>query len=426
MSVPTLFITLRHMTTRPSCWTLALACLLSSGWANEGLAQSHIQCFARLSGFGWGDGYHACKPSGFQPLSDLPPQLPACPPRNSHPHSPGQIIQHLGTTFYDRFDAGATGPSVANPCEGCGSPACDSAHLTANESAAIPSVTSVTQQPSPASVEETEKPTLRPTRPQPPTDDPSEHQAPAYVRVTPQAIEQVEPPLVLRDSATPAPIVPSYPERTGSDTGLVLSMPISEVEAMIAAEEPKGSMPSYTLPPATGKTSSTSTALSGDASGSDRASAIPWPKHLSSASSYPTANSSVSGSPVSGSPVSGSSVSGPSVSGPYTIFVKPTPVAPTMPEAKGDALAPSAPLKPNDVSPARVANVPSYAQESASPSRLGQNTASLPVQVRTSTTPPSRLGGGEIRTNPLLSRPTVEIASERSGSGMTVTQPTRR
>ncbi|MEM6778509.1 MAG: hypothetical protein AAF670_12695 [Planctomycetota bacterium] len=79
----------------------------------------------RFCGYGWGDGYHACRSSGARPLANLPPrsysartgnfadrwfgcpQEPACgvPSCWSHVDFNAGIGISTGQTFYDRFDA---------------------------------------------------------------------------------------------------------------------------------------------------------------------------------------------------------------------------------------------------------------------------------------------------------------------------------
>lgn len=65
----------------------------------------------RLQGIGWGDGYHACAPSGHRPFADLPPRDPLPPPADAWPFPRGlrwqpHVIASPGLTCYDLFDAG--------------------------------------------------------------------------------------------------------------------------------------------------------------------------------------------------------------------------------------------------------------------------------------------------------------------------------
>ena len=92
-----------------------------------------IQRLGRHCGFGWGDGYHACKDSGFRPGADLPPRSYHKQFFNARAFgascAPGSAC--AATSFYDQFDAaanlrprgyGAGGYGVG----GCDSGSCDS------------------------------------------------------------------------------------------------------------------------------------------------------------------------------------------------------------------------------------------------------------------------------------------------------------
>ncbi|WP_197169047.1 hypothetical protein [Novipirellula galeiformis] len=52
-------------------------CVLGGAGTAEADVPNPLQQFGRMVGAGWGDGYHACKCSGFRPLADLPPR-PYC------------------------------------------------------------------------------------------------------------------------------------------------------------------------------------------------------------------------------------------------------------------------------------------------------------------------------------------------------------
>ena len=62
-----------------------------------------IQRLGRNCGFGWGDGYHACKSSGCRPGADLPPR--SYSKQFSGGCLPGSLC--ASKSFYDQFDAGA-------------------------------------------------------------------------------------------------------------------------------------------------------------------------------------------------------------------------------------------------------------------------------------------------------------------------------
>jgi hypothetical protein len=104
-------------------WLLLLT-LAGSMPAELGVAEMPhpVERLGRLYGVCWGDGYHACRSSGFHPLADLPPVDRKAVKAVSH-HFPIVPRHQRGATFYDRFDA--TNRSRFQPGE-CDSPGCDS------------------------------------------------------------------------------------------------------------------------------------------------------------------------------------------------------------------------------------------------------------------------------------------------------------
>ncbi|MFK8110768.1 MAG: hypothetical protein AB8B91_01120 [Rubripirellula sp.] len=84
--------------------------VLAAVWApavSEGQIPRPVERLGRVHGFGWGDGYHTCKPSGIRLIADLPPR--------SQTQS---VAPKRGKTFYDRFDA----QNCDQPgCDGCAS-----------------------------------------------------------------------------------------------------------------------------------------------------------------------------------------------------------------------------------------------------------------------------------------------------------------
>lgn len=104
-------------------WLLLLT-LAGSMPAGLGVAEMPhpVERLGRLYGVCWGDGYHACRSSGFHPLADLPPVDRKAVKAASH-HFPIVPRHQRGATFYDRFDA--SNRSRFQPGE-CDSPGCDS------------------------------------------------------------------------------------------------------------------------------------------------------------------------------------------------------------------------------------------------------------------------------------------------------------
>ena len=99
---------------------LTLAANPTSTSANNyvaGIGEAY-DCTGRAFGFGWGDGYHACKSSDWSPAANLPPRSFVAYQR--HQTKPrfrlcNYQLPHL--TVYDHFDAG---------CESCCDAGCQS------------------------------------------------------------------------------------------------------------------------------------------------------------------------------------------------------------------------------------------------------------------------------------------------------------
>ena len=97
---------------------LLAATLAVDGPLVAGVAESWER-WERLQGLGWGDGYHACAPSGHRPFADLPPRDPMPPAADGWPFPHGlrwqpHAIASPGLTCYDLFDAGHE-PFVDDP-----------------------------------------------------------------------------------------------------------------------------------------------------------------------------------------------------------------------------------------------------------------------------------------------------------------------
>ena len=109
-------------------WLLLLT-LAGSISAELGVAEmpNQVERLGRLYGVCWGDGYHACRSSGFHPLADLPPVDRKAVKAASH-HLPRVPRHQRGATFYDRFDAGNRSRFQSAECDspGCDSVDCDS------------------------------------------------------------------------------------------------------------------------------------------------------------------------------------------------------------------------------------------------------------------------------------------------------------
>ncbi len=80
-----------------------------------------IERLGRWSGYGWGDGYHACEASGSRIAADLPPRTYSST-FGSHTKAAKAGCQNCanhGVTFYDRFDAANAGGCDAT-CDSIG------------------------------------------------------------------------------------------------------------------------------------------------------------------------------------------------------------------------------------------------------------------------------------------------------------------
>lgn len=89
-----------------------------------------VERLGRWSGYGWGDGYHACESSGFRLVADLPPRsfsstfghkTNKCGNKSCGHHG----CNGCGGTFYHRFDAANAAMCDQSPCDGLG---CDAAY----------------------------------------------------------------------------------------------------------------------------------------------------------------------------------------------------------------------------------------------------------------------------------------------------------
>ena len=89
------------------CWIAGFGLLLSVAVGATGMAQAGFpgawERWERLQGAGWGDGYHAGRPSGIRPFADLPPNDPRPVHRSAVQNVRG--IPPREGTYYDRFDA---------------------------------------------------------------------------------------------------------------------------------------------------------------------------------------------------------------------------------------------------------------------------------------------------------------------------------
>jgi len=82
---------------------LAAAGIMAATPTSAGYPETYER-MERLYGFGWGDGYHACRSSGARPLADLPPRT-----YSSRYNSPLERLHGCDTgnraaCFYDLFD----------------------------------------------------------------------------------------------------------------------------------------------------------------------------------------------------------------------------------------------------------------------------------------------------------------------------------
>ena len=88
-------------------WIATLGVLLASAAGATGVAQAGFpgtwERWERLQGAGWGDGYHAGRPSGVRPFADLPPKYPLPAHRSAVQNVRG--ISPRDGNYYDRFDA---------------------------------------------------------------------------------------------------------------------------------------------------------------------------------------------------------------------------------------------------------------------------------------------------------------------------------
>ncbi|MEM8671214.1 MAG: hypothetical protein AAGG48_27075 [Planctomycetota bacterium] len=279
------------------CAAIAIGCC--PAFTSTVLAQTHVQRLGRLSGFGWGDGYHASQSSGTRPWADLPPRLPA-PKRHGLP-MPGKMAGQMGSTFYDHFDAGArvhptfqspfhsfngsggacdtktcdtktcdTAPCDTAPCD---APSCDTAPFDApafdsgpmqiNEMSAPPEImpapreaidpyqlsSPLLEQAKSDAASEPFSTRPFPTRPTPPEIVRHDREAPAYERTVPHSVFDDAPAVASSPSTTPRGIQlnPLFNEPTSPTANETASSTESDVASTTGTES--APIPSYARVP---------------------------------------------------------------------------------------------------------------------------------------------------------------------------------
>lgn len=99
-------------------YAFVCACVLAHATAASADHPRPVERLGRWSGYGWGDGYHACESSGLRLAADLPPSAFASRLGHGKNKCGHQGCSGCGKTFYDRFDAANAATCDHASCDG--------------------------------------------------------------------------------------------------------------------------------------------------------------------------------------------------------------------------------------------------------------------------------------------------------------------